>query len=196
MKYLFFDTETTGLHPKGLSYKTAYERFPHIVQIAWILTDEKDVLVRQSHIIRPNNYVIPIETVKIHGITQERALTEGVDLLTVLRHFIVDAQVADKIVAHNIYFDTSNVKASLMRIESYNDIIESSLDKTKRIDTMKSTIQYVGARYDDGRPGKWPKLEELYEKLFSKKFEDAHDALVDVEALMKCYFQLVKLGIL
>ena len=43
---------------------------------------------------------------------------------------------------------------------------------------------------------KWPKLEELYRKLFGYTFDGAHDALADVEATRKCYFELKKKGIL
>ena len=43
---------------------------------------------------------------------------------------------------------------------------------------------------------KWPKLQELYVKLFNEKFEGAHDALADIEATVKCYFELVKLSII
>jgi DNA polymerase-3 subunit alpha len=38
------------------------------------------------------------------------------------------------------------------------------------------------------------KLSDLYELLFGEKFANAHDAKADVEALAKCYFELVKRG--
>lgn len=37
---------------------------------------------------------------------------------------------------------------------------------------------------------KWPKLEELHEKLFGCAFDGAHDAMNDVMATAKCYFEL------
>ena len=43
---------------------------------------------------------------------------------------------------------------------------------------------------------KWPKLEELYRKLFGCMFDNAHDALADVEATKKCYFELLDRGLL
>ena len=39
---------------------------------------------------------------------------------------------------------------------------------------------------------KWPKLQELHIKLFNKGFENAHDALVDVEATARCFFEMMK----
>jgi len=118
------------------------------------------------------------------------------DMLIVLSHFIFDCKLAEKIVAHNIYFDTSIVKASLLRLGASSEIGVKALDKEKRVDTMKKSTAFVGARYADGKPGKWPTLEELYYKLFKEKIANHHDASADVDNLKKCYFELVKLGVL
>ena len=42
---------------------------------------------------------------------------------------------------------------------------------------------------------KWPKLEELYRKLFGRMFDNAHDALADVVATKECFFALKQRGI-
>ena len=48
-----------------------------------------------------------------------------------------------------------------------------------------------------GRYGyKWPKLSELHQKLFDKDFDNAHNALADVEAMVKCFFEMKSRGIL
>ena len=39
---------------------------------------------------------------------------------------------------------------------------------------------------------KWPKLQELHKELFGYPFEGDHDALVDVRACVRCYFELRK----
>ena len=48
-----------------------------------------------------------------------------------------------------------------------------------------------------GRYGKykWPKLEELHFKLFGESFEGAHDALADIRATMRCYYEMEKRGL-
>ena len=45
-----------------------------------------------------------------------------------------------------------------------------------------------------GRGGKFkpPKLMELYEYLFEKQFQDAHNAAADVEATTMCFFELLR----
>ena len=43
---------------------------------------------------------------------------------------------------------------------------------------------------------KWPKLSELHIKLFGEDFDEAHDASVDIEATMNCFFELKRLGVI
>jgi len=39
-------------------------------------------------------------------------------------------------------------------------------------------------------------LQELYMKLFGTSFEGAHSADADIQATMKCFFELLKLGVI
>lgn len=189
---LFFDIETTGLPPKNSDWKVDFMRFPHIASISWINTLGR----MRNYIIKPNGYEIPIEATNIHGITNEQALKEGFKLDSVLMKFYYDAIGATIIVGHNMYFDTSIIKANVLRgkvfpIEAFN----KALDKSKRIDTMFRTIKFVNAKFKDGRGGKWPTLIELYAKLFNEEF-DAHNSKDDVLATKRCYEELIKLKII
>ena len=176
---LFFDCETTGLIPKGKNWETDYNDFPYIVQIAWIMDDEE-----KNYIIKPDGWYIPDEISKIHGITQGRAIEEGHPNEEVLEHFLKDAKKADLIVGHNIYFDTSIVKANLLRLGFDKTEIADALHKDKRYCTMLKSMKFMGSKY--------PKLSELYKYLFYIEFEDAHTALGDVRATKKCYEEMLK----
>ena len=67
----------------------------------------------------------------------------------------------------------------------------------QHIDTMKLTTEFVGIPNSRGRSGfKYPSMTELHYKLFNRGFEGAHDALVDVEALARCFFKLQEIGVL
>lgn len=194
-KELFFDTETTGLVPKGAKWETDYMQFPHIVQLAWW----NEYMGVESYIIKPDGWVIPDEVVKIHGITNERANKEGHDLDNLLTYFIRTAEKYDTIIGHNIHFDTSVVKANaLMLINSGMwgraaiEIFNKALDKSKRIDTMGKTIKFCGLKQKCGKKAKFPSLVELHTKLFGKGFDGAHDAGNDVMATKRCYDELVK----
>lgn len=195
---LVFDTETTGLPPKGAKYDTDWKIFPHIVSLSWSINgNEKDLLVR------PNGYEIPKEATEIHGITQEKALLDGIPLNNVLAQFIQDAKGARKIVGHNLYFDTSVIKANLLRdIGGKNPLehvfykmAEEALDKSKRVCTMMKTIKFVGAKMEGSNRGKFPSLEELYFKIFACGFQ-AHNSLEDVRAVIKCLPELEKQGLI
>ena len=41
---------------------------------------------------------------------------------------------------------------------------------------------------------KWPKLSELYFKLFTSELENAHNSYYDVVNCAKCYFALIEIG--
>jgi len=132
-------------------------------------------------------------------------LLEGVFLENVIVEFIEDCLDADKIVGHSIYFDTSTVKANVLRLiskapftfsEEYKQKVIEALDKTKRIDTMTKTTSFCGIPRATGKGVKYPKLTELFKKLFPEERFDTHNALNDVLATERCYFELVRLGVL
>lgn len=192
--YLVLDIESTGLVPKGADYKTDFESFPNIVQLAWYFNGEY-----YDYIIKPEGWTIPEEAAKIHGITTEIALEKGIEMATVLDKFIDDCYEAEKLIGFNIYFDTSTIKANIRReFGLFDPIISASdnaLDKSKRIDTMMKTIKFVGAKQEGKNTPKFPSLEDLYTKLFGETF-NAHNALDDVKATKRCYDELVKLKII
>jgi len=86
--YLFFDTETTGLPRHWNAPVSDLNNWPRMVQLAWLLHDDdgKEVDIA-NYIIKPNGYTIPPGSSKIHGITMERAVAEGVGISTVLHEF-------------------------------------------------------------------------------------------------------------
>lgn len=191
---LFFDTETTGVPERSANWDTDFDKFPHIVQIAWMHGCKVE-----SHIIRPEGWEIPQETVEIHGITMEYAMEHGEPFAVVVDMFIQDCHEAELVCAHNIYFDTSIIKANILRElgKEYYDAndVENALWKGKRIDTMRSTMKWVDARRADGRL-KFPNLSELYSRCFPGETFPAHNALEDVKAIAKCLPVILDLGLI
>ena len=57
---------------------------------------------------------------------------------------------------------------------------------------MESTINFCAIKGPYGN--KWPKLSELYYKLFRTDFKEAHNAIVDISATAKCFWELKRLG--
>lgn len=188
--YLFFDTETTGLPKNWKAPVTDLNNWPRMIQIAWILCDKDGNRIESDdYIIRPENFKIPGNASRVHGITTERAINEGEDLEGVLIKFNGLVERSDYIVAHNISFDEKIVGAELLRKE-----IQSSFNKKRKLCTMHSSTDYC--RLPGPYGYKWPKLSELHIKLFGKDFEEAHDASVDINAAEKCFWEMRKIGLI
>ena len=58
---------------------------------------------------------------------------------------------------------------------------------------MEKTINFCALEGTYGY--KWPKLSDLYFKLFRTSFQEAHNAAVDIKATAKCLWELKRLGI-
>lgn len=190
---LFFDTETTGIPDRSAKWENDFATYPHIVQLAWMHGCKAE-----SHIIRPDGWEIPDETVEIHGITNQYALEHGEPFAAVVDMFIQDCHNAGLICGHNIHFDTAIVKANILRElgREYYDAndVETALYKGKRIDTMRSTMKWVDARNNWGKL-KFPNLSELYSRCFPGETFPAHDALEDTKAVARCLPVILELGL-
>lgn len=190
INYIFFDTETTGV-PKD--YKAPYTdtyNWPRIVQISWlVVSSDKQIIRSEDHIIKPVGFVIPKESSDIHGITQQKALMYGEDLLTVMKKFYADVTNAVCVVGHNVSFDISVAACECFRLRLGYPFLAKDV-----ICTMSASTDYCKI---PGRYGyKWPKLDELYVKLFGRNFDGAHNSLADIKATYECFWALKRLGII
>ena len=188
--YLFFDTETTGLPRNWKAPVTDLNNWPRMVQIGWILYDnEGNKIESNDYIIKPENFTIPTESSRVHGITTERAMREGVSLIEVLNQFNELVGRSNYIVAHNISFDEKILGAELLRTN-----IKSSFNNKRKLCTMKLATDYCKI---PGMYGyKWPSLSELHIKLFNEDFEEAHNASADISATAKCFWRMKQLGVI
>ncbi len=188
--FLFVDTETTGLPKRYDAPVSDLNNWPRLVQIAWLVYNpEANLISAKNYIIRPDGFVIPDDSSKIHGITNQKARSEGVDLRTVLQEFEDVVIQSEYVIAHNIEFDKKIIGAELFRCS-----LENYLKRKRGICTMELATEYCAI---PGRYGfKWPKLSELHNKLFDTTFEDAHDAAVDIKITAKCFFELKSRGII
>ena len=188
--YLFLDTETTGIPRNYDAPASDLRNWPRLVQLAWVLTDaQANEISAAEYIVKPEGFVIPKDAAKIHGITTERAQSIGVGLQSVLAEIVASIQKASVLVAHNMRFDEKILGAELMR-SGHPDLVGSK----NRTCTMHSATNFC--RLPGPYGYKWPTLQELHLKLFNETFTGAHQALVDVRACAKCYFELKRRKIL
>lgn len=190
--YLVFDTETTGL-PKNFNAPLSdSENWPRMVQIAWQLHDDDGKLIEnQDYIIKPEGYDIPFNAARIHGITTKIANDEGRDLQEVLEEFSKVLNRVRIVSGHNVEFDYNIVGAEFFRKN-----MKDNLQEKPKADTMILGTDFC--QLGGGRGGRFkpPKLEELYEKLYGNKFDEAHNAAADVNATAQVFFEMMRVGII
>jgi DNA polymerase-3 subunit epsilon len=192
MKYLIFDVETTGLPINKFSTYTDVDNWPHIVQIAWCVYNEieeppssRTCEILRDYIIKPNNYIIPIESTNIHKIDTETALLYGCPLSAVLTQFKTDLATVDYLVSHNMHFDFNVLMAASLRAN-----IDLNASTIKKICTMSVSTPFCKLLPIKYNTYKYPKLSELYVKLFDTIPSGMHNAKNDVIACARCFFAL------
>lgn len=194
MSILFFDTETTGLTKPGLP--TGHEDQPHCVQLAAILTDDQgqeEACV--NVIIRPDGWTVPERAAAVHGITTEKAALYGIreQVASVLFYDLTSR--ADLLVAHNIQFDRQIVATMYARAKrSEWKLPEAQFCTMEAAAPLVNLPPTPRMRAAGIIKPKAPKLEECIRHFYGETLEGAHDALVDVRACARIYFEMKRMG--
>lgn len=175
--------------------------YPRLVQIGWILTDDRDnILSSQTLYVQPSGFSIPANVVQFNGISTEYALEHGLTLLDVLHLFSDVLDIADTVIGHNIEYDINVLVGELRRKNQRKAILR--LNSLPVVDTMKSSVKFCAIpcppdrHYGNGSEYKYPRLQELHTRLFGCTFDNAHDAMADIEATRRCYIELQKRGVI
>lgn len=192
MTTLIFDTETTGLPKK--KYINALEEkgnWPEIVSICWHVYEGRELMKKVHYIIRPQGWSIPEESVKFHGITQERADTDGRPLLEVLKEFRVDIENAMRIVTHNLAFDKNIIfNAYYWHLDMNPRAFWPEGADFCTMENTKWELKLPSKYPRSNDPYKNPSLDELYVATFNEPApENAHSADRDTEVLQKIYWK-------
>lgn len=188
---LFFDTETSDKFDfKNPVYKSS--RFPWCVQIGAVLAHEGIIYGEMNLLVKADGRIIADGAAAVHNITTEEADRYGISEKLMAKTFIAFVNNADRVVAHNYQFD-SLIMASVLHRNGFELDALNLLDSKPWYCTMLGTTDLCKL---PGRFGKykWPKLEELHKKLFGEGFSGAHDAMFDIKATMRCYYELWNCG--
>lgn len=198
MSVLFFDTETNGL--PDFKARSADPSQPHLVQLALVETDD-DGSERESIcvIVRPDGWVISPEMTAIHGISQERAMDEGVPEQHAAGLFLV-AQARSRLrVAHNESFDRRILRIAMTRPGFERDVIEATearqayctCNAAKPVVNLPPTDKMIAVGFTGPKP---PRLGECIKHFFGEDFPGAHDAMIDARACARVYWRLQSLA--
>jgi len=199
--YLFFDTETTGL-PTKKSPNDPNQA--HIMQLGALLTSaEGEILEEFNILVQIGATPINPYALAAHGISAERANTEGVSAKCAFERFHILCDSAECLIAHNYKFDFKLIELTAAQIAAqYDDPTTSGLmmGDIKEIPfycTMVQSKEFCALPFAGNRKGfKFPKLTELHTILFGEEFSGVHDAMADATATMKCFFELRKRGVM
>lgn len=201
--YLFFDTETNGLPISWNAPMTQLSNWPRIIQFGWQVYDENETLVMEANnLIVPDGWEIPsvknlmdkgiteAQAIKDsrfwveHGYTTEHNILQGIPMPKALTLFIEHYRKCRYMIAHNMAFDFKIVGAEMLRYQQ-----NTGGYRLPKICTMEASTNFCRLP-GKGRGYKWPKLEEVHRILFQQEFDGAHDALADVKACARVFFEL------
>ncbi len=188
--YLIFDTETTGLPKSWNAPITDTDNWPRAIQIAWQLHDELgNVIEHNDFLIKPDGFNIPYDAERIHGVSTDLAIEQGIELDEGLRLFNEALDKTKFVVGQNVGFDVN-----IMGCEFHRLGVESKLTQLSVLDTCTEHTAKL-CQIPGGRGGKFklPTLTELHNHLFGIGFGEAHNATADVEATTRCFLELIRL---
>jgi len=195
MKLLIFDTETTGLPIGRNTSIIATNKWPYIVQLSYLLYDTTNntVIEQLDTLINIQSpVIIPQDAINIHGITNEMCKENGRDIKEILENFNNVLLQADQIVAHNLQFDKSMLLVEFIRNRLTNNFTTSNLP-IPEFCTMQHSIELCSImrinKYGTSYK-KYPKLIELYQKLFNETPSGLHNAMADVIVCLRCYCKM------
>ena len=188
VQVLIFDTETSDLPRNWRRPASDVDNWPRLVQVAWVACDLK-LRAKRKYVtlIRPDGWEIAPGAARVHGISTEKALRGGVPVTNVLPAFDAELQTCSVIVANNLEFDEAVMTAEFIRAG-----LPHHFGEVNRFCTMRGTTQMCQLEPMIRGEYKWPKLSELHELCTGRPHEGAHDAMGDVEAVIRCLHVMLK----
>lgn len=182
--FLFLDTETSGVPENWQAPTTDVDKWPYIVQIAWLIYDRQGKKIKEREFyIKAEDYKIKETSRQIHGITEEMANARGVARKEALKSLYRDLrQFKPLIVGHFVTLDLHMIQAGFSRSG-----IKNIIRQYPSFCTMQATSDYI---HFSNRH--YPRLGELYERMFKRKMDNEHSASGDARAVAECFFELVR----
>lgn len=193
---LVFDTETTGI-PNNFNLQANKNNIDNwnnarVLQVAWLIINKDNQTVSEfNSIVKPyGNFVITPTNQRIHGLTQEFVINNGITICDVIYQLKCDISKYNvcTLVAHNFNFDKNVLLSEIYRAQSNFDNAVGQYVDIFNIQSFCTMIE--GSKIMPTR--KWPKLSILCHQLnISFDTNSAHEALYDTTKTAQCYAKLI-----
>lgn len=178
---LFYDTETTNLPLWSTPSEDPAQ--PHMVQISASLVDmeSRKAVAGIDFTIKPDGWVIPDETIAIHGVTNEFANRVGISESFALDAFMRLYENADVRIGHEESFDARIIRIAQFRFGTIDEVADEFKAAPAQC-TLKLAQAIMG--------GKKPTLTEAHKYFTGFEFANAHSARADVDATIRVYWAI------
>lgn len=177
---IIFDTETTGLTVPDIP--EALDRQPKIIEFAAIkVNNSLQEVDRLDFLCNPQEKLTPT-IVKVTGIN-DSMLLEKMPFKYHYQQVHDFFQGEDEMIAHNVMFDYHVMKAEMERLGKYDEFPWPE----KKTCTVEQTFHFFNKRLS---------LANLHLHLFGEKHKEAHRAMADVEATVRCVVELKEMGVI
>tara|TARA_Y100000592_G_scaffold45567_1_gene72304 strand:+ start:4022 stop:4678 length:657 start_codon:yes stop_codon:yes gene_type:complete len=198
MKILVFDTETTGLPSERNASIRDVTKWPHIIQLSYILydVDMKKTLCCVDDIIKlDDNVEISEKSIELHNITRSISNRKGILISEAINNFNMVLETADVVVAHNLSFDKKMIMVECVRLNTKQYFTNTSGRGVKEYCSMKNSVELCKIERVNSKGEKYykyPTLSELHNYLFGYYPENVHDSMADVLICLRCYYKMFK----
>jgi len=178
MKLLFIYIETDGLPKYKYAPYTEPDLWCKITKLDWLLVDCS----------KSSDWLILSEG------TAQCTAQRSEEPETSLKLLGSDLTACDAVIAHNMNFTKTAILAACQRLflTGFDDYEPLKFwGSKKEICTMTRTKKFCGLTFKDSTDLKFPKLSELYFKLFGESFDEP----VQVGYLATCFQSLSEAGL-
>jgi DNA polymerase III epsilon subunit-like protein len=173
--------------------------WPHILQISWQVIDSETWLKESEY----DSYIqlrCPWngDAERIHQIPEAIVRELGKEPADIFRQLGDVLKSCDIVISHNMMFDKTVILSEFQRLKESGVAINPRSIwpiAKKEICTMNRTREFCGIKFANSNDFKYPKLNELYFRLFGVSYDISgallHNSKNDVSCLISCFKKML-----